>query len=280
MRQWNRTPWLSIPSWATIARGWLLVCLTFLPCGLGQEMRVETVSYKNGDLELRAFLYRPAGPGPFPAIVYNHGSEKNLAYIDRLALPFVRQGYLFFAPNRRGHGRSPGTYIVDILSTLREAEWSQALVRLHEEQLSDQLSGVAYLRTLPFVDSNRIGVYGWSFGGIQTLLAAERTDSGYKAAVSCAGAAQSWPTAPDLRARLTEAAQKAVMPIFLLQAQNDHSLAALEGLSETLRRSGKPHQARVYPAFGTTPQQGHEFCAQGSEIWGPEVFAFFALHLR
>ncbi|MDW8426860.1 MAG: prolyl oligopeptidase family serine peptidase [Meiothermus sp.] len=279
MSEKNRTPRLSIPSWAATT-GWLLLCLALAPHALGQEMRVETVSYKNGDLELRAFLYRPPGPGPYPAIVYNHGSEKNLAYIDRLAVPFVQQGYVFFAPNRRGHGRSPGTYILDVLGTLRGAEWSQALVRLHEEQLSDQLAGVAYLKNLPFVDSGRIGVYGWSFGGIQTLLAAERSESGYKAAVSCAGAAQTWPASPDLRTRLTEAAQKAAVPLFLLQAQNDHSLAAIEGLSEVLRRNGKPHQARVYPAFGATPQQGHEFCVQGSEIWGPEVFAFFAQHLR
>lgn len=71
-------------------------------------MIVQTVTYRNGDLELRGFLYRPQGNGPFPAIVYNHGSEKTLAYVDNLARPFVRQGYVFFAPTAGAKGARLG----------------------------------------------------------------------------------------------------------------------------------------------------------------------------
>jgi dienelactone hydrolase len=247
---------------------------------LAQNMLVSTVSYSNGGLELKGFLYRPPGPGPFPAIVYNHGSEKTLAYIDKLAVPFVERGYVFFAPNRRGQGRSPGTYILDVLNPLRGAQWSQTLVRLHEEQLSDQLQGLEFLKTQPFVDSGRIGVFGWSFGGIQTLLAAERSDTGYKAAINCAGAAQSWNGSPDLQARLSKAAQSATIPVFFMQAQNDASDSALKALSEEMRKAGKPYVAKIYPPFGSTAQQGHEFCAVGVEVWGPEVFGFLAQHLK
>lgn len=255
--------------------GLLAGCLAW-----SQGMVVQTVVFRNGDLELRGFLYRPPGPGPFPAVVYNHGSEKNLAYIDQLAVPFVERGYVFFAPNRRGHGRSPGIYILDELNKLRGAEWSQALVRLHEEQLSDQLAGVAFLKSLPFVDAGRLAVFGWSFGGIQTMLAVERPEVGYKAAVNCAGAAQTWPASPDLRARLTQAARNAAMPIFFIQAQNDYSLAALEALSEEMRKAAKPYQAKVFPPFGTSNQDGHNFCFQGHPIWGLEVFAFLEAALR
>lgn len=264
-------------------RVWTMLLLGLLMTGslaLGQGMMAQTVTYRNGDLELRGFLYRPQGPGPFPVVVYNHGSEKNLAYIDRLALPFVRQGYAFFAPNRRGHGRSPGNYILDELNTLSGAEWSRALVRLHEEQLSDQLAGVAFLKTQPFVDTSRMAVFGWSFGGIQTMLAVERSEIGYRAAVNCAGAAQTWNNSPDLRARLLKAAQNAAMPVFYIQAQNDTSDSALQALSEEMRKAGKPYQAKVFPAFGTSAQDGHSFCALGAEVWGPEVFAFFAKALK
>lgn len=262
--------------WMTLCMGWLVVGCQ----ALGQGMVVQTVLFRNSDLELRGFLYRPPGPGPFPAVVYNHGSEKNLAYIDRLAVPFVERGYVFFAPNRRGHGRSPGPYILDELNRLRGAEWSQALVRLHEEQLSDQLAGVAFLKSLPFVDAGRLAVFGWSFGGIQTMLAVEHPEVGYKAAVNCAGAAQTWAASPDLQARLTQAARNAAVPVFFIQVQNDYSLAALEALSEEMRRAGKPFQARVFPPFGTSNQDGHNFCAQGHQIWGPEVFAFLDAALR
>jgi dipeptidyl-peptidase-4 len=40
-----------------------------------------------------------------------------------------------------------------------------------EVDLEDQIQGVNYLQSLPFVDSNRIGIYGWSYGGYLTLMA-------------------------------------------------------------------------------------------------------------
>lgn len=258
--------------------GWALAGLLSFGAASSQEMIVQTVTYRNGDLELRGFLYRPQGNGPFPAIVYNHGSEKTLAYVDNLARPFVRQGYVFFAPNRRGQGRSPGPYIGDQLAGLSGAEYGRALVRLHEEQLSDQLAGLAFLKAQPFIRPDRVGVFGWSFGGIQTLLAVEQ--DAYRAAVNCAGAAQTWNQSPELRERLLAAVRAARSPIFFLQAKNDYSLSALEALSAEMARLGKPHQVRVYPDFGSSAQQGHEFCALGAEEWGPEVFAFFASHLR
>jgi dipeptidyl-peptidase-4 len=46
-----------------------------------------------------------------------------------------------------------------------------AALHLHmgEVEVRDQVAGVAYLKTLPFVDGERIGVWGWSYGGYMTL---------------------------------------------------------------------------------------------------------------
>lgn len=258
----------------------LLGAFSLLSLVLAQDMSIQTLSYKNADLELKGFLYRPKGVGPFPAIVYNHGSEKNLAYIDKLAVPFVQQGYVFFAPNRRGQGRSAGVYILDALAAAPKLEQGKLLVKLHEEQLGDQLAGLAVLKTLEFVDSKRIGVYGWSFGGIQTMLAAERSDTAYKAAVNCAGAAQSWDGIPELQTRLLTAARAATVPIFFMQAQNDYSLTALKALSEEMQKLEKPYQTKIFPAFGSSHQDGHEFCVFGSSVWGEDVFEFFARTLK
>lgn len=57
------------------------------------------------------------GPGPFPAIVWNHGSEKDPGrgpQFDTVAKMFVPAGYVVFAPMRRGHGESQGPYIVEL----------------------------------------------------------------------------------------------------------------------------------------------------------------------
>src|SRR5436189_3496710 len=73
----------------------------------------ETIFYPHDGLKLEAYLYKPDGAGPFPLIVYNHGSalpgdeakEWAAPYIARL---FVPAGYALLVPERRGYGKSEG----------------------------------------------------------------------------------------------------------------------------------------------------------------------------
>ena len=73
------------------------------------------------------------------------------------------------------------------------------------------------------MNQGRLAVMGFSFGGIQTMLGAER-GPGYRVAVNCSGAAQTWNSSPDLQRRLIAATRKAAMPVFFLQGQNDYGL--------------------------------------------------------
>src|SRR5258706_15812536 len=73
----------------------------------------ETFFYTHDGLRLEAYFYRPAGDGPFPLVVYNHGSrageersEWPVGFIGRLLLP---EGYAVLVPERRGYGKSEGT---------------------------------------------------------------------------------------------------------------------------------------------------------------------------
>jgi carboxymethylenebutenolidase len=201
-----------------------LVIVAPIGHGLAQGANPELITFTSGDLTLKGFVWKPEGPGPFPAIVWNHGSEGLPGTVDSVAPYFVSRGYVFFVPHRRGQGRSPGAYIVDQLNAAISPEQrSRMLVSLNEVHLQDQLAALAYLRSLPYVDQNRLVVMGASFGGIQTMLAVER-GSGYRVAVNCSGAAQTWRGSPDLRARLTAAASKATIPVFFLQAENDYDL--------------------------------------------------------
>jgi hypothetical protein len=66
-------------------------------------------------------------------------------------------------------------------------------------------------------------------------------------------------------------------PLFLLQAGNDYSTGPGEVLGAAIRRRGAPNQAKLYPAFGATHQQGHAAFAcwdLGTRIWGADVLAF------
>jgi predicted acyl esterase len=68
------------------------------------------VTFSSGDLLLHGYLYKPAGAGPFPAMLWNHGSDRNaeIPFFPLLAPLYVDAGYVLFIPMRRGQGHSPG----------------------------------------------------------------------------------------------------------------------------------------------------------------------------
>jgi dienelactone hydrolase len=246
----------------------------------------ELVSFPSGDLVLRGFLYKPEGAGPFPAIIWNHGSEKLPGQQPELARFYTKLGFVFFLPHRHGQGRSPGAYIQDLIEKYAAIEKNRALIEkyvvsLHEEYNKDVVAAVEWLKGQPFVDRQYLVMSGCSYGGIQTLLTAEK-GLGLHAFVPFAPAAMSWANT-ELRKRLLEATRDAQAPLFLIQAQNDYSLGPSEVLGAMIERKGPPNQARIYPPYGTTPQEGHwDFATKegGIAIWGSDVLAFFHWAIR
>ena len=247
----------------------------------------EEVTFKSGSLTLHGSIWRPAGAGRFPAVLYNHGSEKPVDYLAALGPVFTRRGYLLFVPERRGHGRSgdQGRWISDILREEAEAHGNdtsaRTMVRLLEtEHLDDQLAALAYLKSRTDVDPTRIAIAGCSFGGIQTLLAAERT-TGTRAGIDFAGAAITWNRSPIIAERLRAAVRRATIPVFFVQAENDYNTAPSRELSAEMKKVGKTHEMKIFPPFGATPAEGHTpFCANGGDVWGPDVFRFLERHLQ
>ncbi len=241
----------------------------------------EQVSITTGKYTLEGMIYKPQGIGPFPALIWNHGSEKTPGWQPELAAFYNSKGLVFFVPHRHGHAGSPGEYIVDINNKLlekykghEEEAWKQ-MAPLHDVVNADVAAEVEWLKARPYVDKSRIIMSGVSYGGIQTLVSAEK-GMGVRGFVSFAPAAMSWKMLP-LRERLLSAIAKAKAPIFLLQAENDYSLGPSEVLGAAIRKKGAPNQAKVYPPFGTTHQYGHGAFATfdiGTEIWGPDVMAF------
>jgi carboxymethylenebutenolidase len=248
----------------------------------------EIVSFLSGGTTLRGALYKPEGAGPFPAVLFNHGSGRGLTSDElfrALGPRFVARGWVFFAPWRRGQGLSEtaGAYIMDdIKATWEEVGLAAAaavLVRRHEtDQLDDQLAGLAWLRSTAFVARGRIAAAGDSFGGIQTVLGVERAD--YCAAIDMAGGAQSWKLNVPLQAVMTRAVRNARAPIFFLQAENDFDLAPTRVLSAAMKQAGKPHQARIYPPSGKAPGDGHGFPLHGIAVWFGDVMQFLETNCR
>ena len=278
----------------------LCVALSFLPRLVRGQTTTEpdTVTVHSKGMALRALLWRPPGKGPFPAVLFNHGSghgvlgpsgaiEHTMEWqAEAIAPAFVRHGYVFFAPLRRGTGLSAdqGTNSSDRWDSALVARGQDARNRLQVEllesvELDDALAGLAFLRARPEVDARRIAVVGHSFGGSLTLLVAER-DSTLRGAVVFSGSARSWPVSPPLRARLLRAVAHIAVPVFLLFAANDYSVAPARAMAAEMARLGKPHQLKIYAPVGRTAQEGHGFIHLRVAEWEPDGFAFLDPRMR
>ncbi len=151
------------------------------------------------------------------------------------------------------------------------------MIRLLEtDHLNDQLAALAWLRKNGLVRSNRIAVAGTSFGGIETVLGAER--GSYCAAVDFSGGAESWAQAPDLQAVMTRAVRNLRVPILFLQPENDYDLSPSRTLSAAMKDAGKPFEMKIYPPFGESKEDGHTFGYFGGAVWADDVFRFLEQH--
>ena len=100
----------------------------------------------------------------YPTVVYVYGGphahnvEAAWHWYSRSWETYMAQkGYVLFILDNRG-------------SEHRGRDFEQATFRqLGQIEMQDQMKGVEYLRTLPYVDMNRLGVHGWSFGGFMTI---------------------------------------------------------------------------------------------------------------
>ncbi|MFZ1010718.1 MAG: alpha/beta fold hydrolase, partial [Candidatus Sulfotelmatobacter sp.] len=237
------------------------------------------VFYQSGKLRIQAYLSRPAGAGPFPLVIFNHGSragyEREQRTFSYMADLYLSAGYAVLIPERRGYGQSDGATFSEAVGKNVDAKFIERL----EAEADDVLAALPYLATLPFVDVKRIAIAGWSFGGIVTMLAIARS-SVFKAAIDQAGGALSWQRSAALREALIRAAQRATTPILFMDAENDATTAAVTTLASTRARFGLPYEIKLYGAFTPKEDPGHIapghliFGRDGVALWGGDATRF------
>lgn len=111
----------------------------------------EELSYTSDGTKISGTLIRPNGPGPFPLIVFVHGSGKMTRETMRsVANMFVESGSAAFIFDRRGKGKSDG---------------DTARILPISVMAGDVINAVDFLKNIKDIDSGKIGLYGLSQGG-------------------------------------------------------------------------------------------------------------------
>jgi len=131
------------------------------------KLEMVTLKTHNGKYDLYGRILKPANFDPnkkYPVVVYVYGGPHSQLVTDdwmggaRLWEYYMaNKGYILFTLDGRG-------------TSNRGFEFENVIHRnLGVNEIDDQMVGVEYLKSLPYVDVNRMGVHGWSFGGFMTV---------------------------------------------------------------------------------------------------------------
>ena len=147
------------------------------------DVKLGTIKAADGKTDLYYRLITPPNMEPgkkYPTLVYVYGGPHSQLVTDswlgggNLYFMFLaQQGYVVFTVDNRGTDN-------------RGFEFESCTHRhLGEIEMADQMEGVKFLKSLPYVDENRMGVEGWSFGGFMTITMKLTHPEVFK--VGCAG---------------------------------------------------------------------------------------------
>ena len=146
------------------------------------EITLGTVKSADGKFDNYYRLIKPKDFDPskkYPVIVYVYGGPhsqmvKNtyMAELRRWEMYMAQRGYLVYVQDNRG-------------TQNRGAAFEKAIHRqCGQAEMADQMEGVKMLMELPYVDKDRIGVHGWSYGGFMTISLITNYPDIFKVAVA------------------------------------------------------------------------------------------------
>ena len=257
----------------------------------------EVIRYKSFDgMEIPALLYKPRGlkeGEKVPALLWIHGGpggQTRLNYTPSLQY-LVNHGYAILAVNNRGSSGYGKTFFA-------------ADDRRHgNEDLKDCIEAKKFLGTLPYIDTNKIGIYGGSYGGYMVMAALTFAPEEFNVGVNLYGVTnwlRTLKSIPPWWASFREAlytemgdpvkdslalynksplfhAKKITKPFIVLQGSNDPRVLQVE--SDEIVAAAKANNVPVeYVIF---PDEGHGFVKKENNIKASdEVLKFLDKYLK
>jgi dienelactone hydrolase len=220
--------------------GKVVACGLMLWAGATAAAASETVTFRGDGLTLRGILYRPAGAGPFPAVVALHGcsglygkdgdlSPRHSDWAERL----VDQGFVVLLPDSFGPRGVEGS----------QCRTRDRVTRPSRERVADAFAAKTNLQSRPDVKPEAVSLLGWSNGGSTVLYAVDRQDGPRDGTADFARAVAFYP---GCRIPSERGKWQARIPLLILMGAADDWTPArpCEDLAD--QRGGAPVSLKLY----------------------------------
>ena len=224
--------------------------------GVATSAQPETASASEPSvaaLDDGSFLCTPAGTGPFPGVLYNHGGRATVVGgdLEGTCLALAEAGYIGYSKQRRlSESHSIAGHIDDVYE------------------------GLNALLAADGVDASRVGIMGFSRGGLLTLQAATERPGTFSAIVAMAPA-----SAKGLLATVLGDTDQIDAPVLVLVSENDlfqdDHVTLTQNVVGALEAEDKHVEHILYGPFG---DDGHERFFVVGDYWG-DIIAFLSPHL-
>ena len=146
------------------------------------NIEMNWITYLSDGLKVGGLMVKPKEPGNYPCIIYNRGGNRNFGQllVAHAALTLgelANEGYVVIASNYRGNGGR-----------------GEGMEQFGGDDVNDVINLIDVLKEVEGADTDKIGMYGWSRGGMMTYIALTQTD---QIDAACVGGAPSDLTVID-----------------------------------------------------------------------------------
>lgn len=250
------------------------------------DERATTPFVENGAaVELEVIIFRPAGTGPFPTVMFNHGStgdgsDPALFSVTTISEPvaqfFTERGWMVAFPQRRGRGQSDGLYDEGFNADRSFYSCERDIALAGAERALDDLDAATdWLRNRSDVDATRMIVAGTSRGGILSVVHLARRSDVYIGAINFVGGWLGEGCGDAVDVNQTLFVEGAAFPnaSIWLYANNDsfYSISHSQANFDAFSNAGGQASFNVYTrAAGLN---GH-FLGNDPALWGADVEAY------